>query len=208
MFTIVEGSRAQMRLRVLMSTAALLFVTISPWTSSAFAAGVEPFEPAARWPMVLAGVVVLVVGLVAMGLRYGWTELSPRLRVLRGVGVVVASLGVFLSMYGLTEAPPRGMDDGNFTWWTSMTEAESVARELERPLMLDFTADWCVACAELEAEVFYHPEVKARLEAEFVSVKIDFDRASETNDSLLDRFSVHGLPTVLFVTPGGELLEG
>lgn len=201
---IVQAGR---RARLLSALVALALTSLV-FLGDARATGVDPVGPVERWPMLALGFALLIVGLFVMGLRHSWSHLGPRLRVLRGVGVVVASLGVFASMYGLTEAPPLGEGAEEFVWWTSMDEAEQQARELGRPMMVDFTADWCVACAELEAEVFYHPRVRGRLEGEFIPVKIDFDRASEANDSLLDRFEVHGLPTVVFVSAEGEILRG
>jgi thiol:disulfide interchange protein len=177
------------------------------WSIEGFASE-GPAGPAARWPLLATGGLTVVAGLLAMGLRHSWSHLSLRLRVLRGLGVVLASAGVFLSMFALTEAPPLPQGVEKIQWWTDLEEAERVARELGRPVMVDFTASWCTACQELEAEVFYHPLVRPRLEQEFIAVKIDFDRAMETNEAVLERFDVQGLPTVAFVLASGEFLRG
>ncbi|MFU8802485.1 MAG: cytochrome c biogenesis protein CcdA [Bradymonadaceae bacterium] len=186
----------------------IIVLVMGAGVATACASAGEPTGLTPRWPLFALGGAALAVGLVAMGLRHSWSHLSLRLRLLRGVGVAVASLGIFFAMYGLTEAPPLPSTAGEFVWWTSLEEAEKTARALEKPLMVDFTADWCVACKELEAEVFHHPRVRTRLAEEFISVKIDFDRALEANDTLLSRFAVHGLPTVIFVSSAGETLRG
>lgn len=178
----------------------VLFLSVS---STAFAAPDD--GPVARWPFLLASLGLMTAGLAAMDLRRAFFELSPFRRIWRIVGIACVSLGVFGSLFSLTAIPPGG---SSIEWVESLQEGQERARELNRPLMVDFTADWCIACQELEAEVFLAPEVRHRLETEFVAVKIDYDKGDEDTIRAIERYQVTGLPRVAFETPEGEFLRG
>ena len=115
--------------------------------------------------------------------------------------VIVASL---VARHGLTQAPS---EDEKAKWVTSYSKGQALARSLERPLMINFTAEWCVACQDLDVQVFRHPEIDARLDSEFVTVKIDVDERSEDTQQAIQRFEVSALPRVAFATADGEFLR-
>jgi thiol:disulfide interchange protein DsbD len=87
---------------------------------------------------------------------------------------------------------------------------EDLDRELEaaqaagKPAMLDFYADWCVSCKEMEKYTFSVPEVRQDL-AGFVLLKADVTANSEADQALFRRFGVYGPPTTAFFgLHGGE----
>ena len=87
---------------------------------------------------------------------------------------------------------------------------EELDRELEaakaagKPAMLDFYADWCVSCKEMEKYTFSVPEVQKDLSG-FVLLKADVTANNEAHQALFKRFGVYGPPTTAFFTPeGGE----
>lgn len=71
-----------------------------------------------------------------------------------------------------------------------------LARQLRRPMLLFFTADWCQYCHQLAEEAFRDQEV-VELSRRFVCVIVDADAEPE----ICRRFQVRGYPTVLFVSP-------
>jgi len=75
-----------------------------------------------------------------------------------------------------------------------------------KPVMMDFYADWCAACIELDHKTYNQPEVLALAE-QFVSVKMDMTTRSEINDARNRKYQVVGMPTVIFFDAGGRELE-
>ncbi len=71
------------------------------------------------------------------------------------------------------------------------------------PVMLDFYADWCVSCKELERYTFADPAVRAAL-SEVVMLKADVTAHDAVDRELLRHFSVIGPPAILFFGPDGE----
>ena len=74
-------------------------------------------------------------------------------------------------------------------------------------VMLDFYADWCVTCIEMEHDTFTEPEVK-RVLSDVILVQADVTRNDSEDQRLLERFQLFGPPAILFFgTDAGELQE-
>jgi thiol:disulfide interchange protein DsbD len=71
-------------------------------------------------------------------------------------------------------------------------------------VLLDFSADWCVPCHELDERTFTDPEV-VRVTQGFVRMKVDLTRfdAPESR-ALRARFAIAGVPTIVFLAPDGR----
>lgn len=85
-------------------------------------------------------------------------------------------------------------------------ETLAEAQRDKRPVLVDFRADWCVACNELDKHVFSAPRVKTEL-ARFVLIRVDATK--ETGDllTLMKRYSVLSLPTLLLFDAAGNPLQ-
>jgi len=75
-----------------------------------------------------------------------------------------------------------------------------------KPVMLDFYADWCVACIEMERDTFTDAQVKQRL-GKAVLLQADVTANNADDRALLQRFSLFGPPGILFFDPQGRPIE-
>ncbi|MDZ4254552.1 MAG: protein-disulfide reductase DsbD [Sulfuritalea sp.] len=82
-----------------------------------------------------------------------------------------------------------------------LTEAKAAGR----PVMLDFYADWCVSCKEMERFTFAEPKVAARLK-QFLLLQADVTANSPDDAALLKRFGLFGPPGIIFFDAGGREL--
>ena len=104
--------------------------------------------------------------------------------------VLVASLG---------RAEP-----GTIEWYKDLDKASSAARESNKPMLLDFWADWCAPCRVMEKEVYSDPVIVAAASQKFLPVQLDFDRRQD----LARKYGIEGLPTIVFTDSyGGELFR-
>jgi thiol:disulfide interchange protein DsbD len=72
-----------------------------------------------------------------------------------------------------------------------------------QPVMLDFYADWCITCKEMEKYTFPKPEVHAALQ-EVILLKADVTANDEYDQALMKRFGIIGPPAILFFVRGEE----
>ncbi len=134
--------------------------------------------------------------------------------VLRGGAMDVKSTGALWVSLGWAEPekapefewhavlPAKGASFASESFDQVLTRAKNEGR----PVLIDFFAEWCAACKELDRETYPAPEVIEESER-FISVKIDATNGDDALDALMERFAVQGLPTVAFVSSTGEVLS-
>ncbi len=91
----------------------------------------------------------------------------------------------------------------HFTAVRSVAELDAVLRSAGRPVMLDFYADWCVSCKEMERFTFADPAVQRRL-AGAVLLRADVTANSAEDRELLRRFRLFGPPGMIFFDANGR----
>jgi thiol:disulfide interchange protein DsbD len=101
--------------------------------------------------------------------------------------------------------PSDGKGAGDDVAWSgSEPDALARARREHRPMILDFTAEWCGACKELDRNTYSDPGVKAAL-TRFVRVKVDAtDDEDAAVDAIKSRYRVVGLPTIVVLDSIGK----
>lgn len=77
------------------------------------------------------------------------------------------------------------------------------AIKLNKPMLVDFYADWCISCIVMENTVFPLPEIKSKLE-QFHLVKADVTKNTDKNQALLDNFGLFGPPSILLFDAQGK----
>lgn len=75
-----------------------------------------------------------------------------------------------------------------------------------KPVLLDFYADWCGACHELEEKTYTQPEFLETAKG-FKLIKFDATNDTPENQTVLKKYGVQGLPTVMFINKKGDLLK-
>ena len=112
---------------------------------------------------------------------------------------------------GLAESASAAGDG----WMTDFEAAKVKAKAENKPMLLDFTgSDWCVWCIKLDKEVFGEAAFKDYAAAELVLVELDFPEGKgqsaqlkAQNEALAKQYGVLRFPTILLLSPDGELIE-
>jgi thiol:disulfide interchange protein DsbD len=86
----------------------------------------------------------------------------------------------------------------------TLEELNKVISESTKPVMVDFYADWCVSCIELENYTFSDSDVKKKLK-DFTLIQIDVTKNSDEDKKLLKEFGLFGPPAIMFFKDGKEL---
>ena len=177
------------------------------WTKSAFGIamlalafyylrGVLPDpRPAVRDELWLAAAFGLLSGGVIVGaIHLSFKSDTWGARVRKTIGVTACVAGI-LGIVGWAEALPPGT---HISWVESFDAGKTIALAEERPMLVDFGADWCGACQELERDVLSDPRVVAEAQR-FVTVRVDLstDKATDEKWALLRAYQQPGLPLVV-----------
>jgi thiol:disulfide interchange protein DsbD len=85
----------------------------------------------------------------------------------------------------------------------SVAELDAALRSGGRPVMLDFYADWCVSCKEMERFTFTDAAVQAKLRGATL-LKADVTANNANDRELLKRFGLFGPPGTIFFDPSGK----
>lgn len=88
---------------------------------------------------------------------------------------------------------------------TTVAQLDAALASSDRPVMLDFYADWCVACKEMEHLTFSDPAIAARLRQARL-LQADVTANSAEAKALLKRFQLFGPPGILFFDAQGREL--
>ena len=89
---------------------------------------------------------------------------------------------------------------------TQLEQFLAQAKEQKKIVLLDFYADWCISCKEMEVNTFANPEVNEELQ-KFVLLQADVTKNSVDNQALLKRFGLFGPPGILIFDLNSEELK-
>ena len=146
----------------------------------------------------------------------GWNKLG------KGMGIIILLLGISLLVGALSGArdifrPLGALGGGQAVAQTTHLQFERVknlaeldariARASGKTVMLDFYADWCVSCKEMERFTFADPKVKAEL-AQIVLLQVDVTQNTPEDQRLLKRYRLFGPPGIIFFDKGGREIPG
>jgi thiol:disulfide interchange protein DsbD len=219
------------------ASAGKLLPKAGPWMNAVKAAFGVMMLGLAIWMMerVLPGSITLVLWALLVflsGVFLGAFEPlpetpSPTRRLSKGLGVLACLYGAFMLLgatlggedplqpipRGALLAPTGQRDTGGLLAFQGIESVADLQTALAKaqaagaPVMIDFTADWCVACKEYEEYTFPDEDVIAALEP-FVLLQADVTDNDDDDKALLQYFSSYGPPTIAFYDRSGRPREG
>jgi thiol:disulfide interchange protein DsbD len=153
-------------------------------------------------------------------------EASGFVRFWKGVGVLSLVAGVALVLGALAGSrdplqplagfrlasaeaggPAGAAGEVRFERVRSVAELDARLKAVAAPVMLDFYADWCVSCKEMERFTFTDREVRARLDG-MVLLQADVTANNADDKALLKRFRLFGPPGIIFFDAQGREIPG
>jgi thiol:disulfide interchange protein DsbD len=177
-----------------------------------------------RTPGTFIAAAVAAVGVLIGAVHRSFKEGAAN-AALKGVGVAAVAVALLVRTGAMNTAGPGDLwvrlgmaavpEPVEVTWKVRVNDkgdpvaaldgALAEARAQGKPVMIDFFAEWCAACKELDRDVYVAPSVVDEA-SRFVSIKVDGTTEADAIDQLYQRFGVQGLPTVAFVSSRGEML--
>jgi thiol:disulfide interchange protein DsbD len=115
---------------------------------------------------------------------------------------LLGSAGSSSSNVNTQAADAKQAAQPSFQLVRTVAELETLLAQSNRPVMLDFYADWCVSCKEMEAFTFVDPRVVQRMN-QMLLLKADVTANNADDRALMKKFRLFGPPGIIFFRPGG-----
>jgi thiol:disulfide interchange protein DsbD len=178
--------------------------------------------------LALWAVLVFMAGVFMGGLTTLTSESSDTQKLGKGLGFLAIVYGLLMLLGSMTGGtnPLQPLASVNFAAGSGVAVAEKqhiefqrikTVEDLDRELaaaasegktaILDFYADWCVSCIEMEEYTFTDSNVQAAL-SNTVLLQADVTKNDEQDQKLLQRFGVFGPPTIIFFGKDGQQRHG
>ena len=120
------------------------------------------------------------------------------------IALMIVAAALLIARFAWT--PPQPKD--SLIRWVTPAEGIERARATGKPILFNFTAEWCRPCHILDAEVFADPVIASDINERYIAVRV-LDRKQEEGknapdvEALEQRYSVRGFPTIVFADAGG-----
>jgi thiol:disulfide interchange protein DsbD len=155
------------------------------------------------WPIISNSIVKtgLMAGvLIAAGIHLGFLDKTgakikffPHIKKAIGIAIICGAV-VYMSS--------KGGEVKEVQWLKYDESVFEIAKEQGKPAILDFYADWCRPCVEMEKRVFVDPEV-IKLSSKFITMRLDVTKSEPFHDKVMRQYGVRGIPTIIFINREG-----
>jgi thiol:disulfide interchange protein DsbD len=147
----------------------------------------------------------LVILSLTAGIYLGWLDKNKGSKSFRLTKYIVGFVFILLAVFFILSAESESTE--KIAWQPYSPEELQRAKEMKKPVMIDFYADWCIPCKELDKFTFSDDQV-AQQAKNFVTIKADLTHyESEQTNELRERFKIKGVPTIIFLTAEGMELN-
>jgi thiol:disulfide interchange protein DsbD len=152
-----------------------------------------------------AGIIVFALVILAAGVHLSFIDRTTG--TFRGFGLLKKTVGIGAVALAVYMAVSFIMLGPGVAWQPYSEKKVEQAAKMGKPTIIDFYADWCAPCRELEEITFHDPKVVKAAES-FSMLKVDLTRKGDPlHQVLLNRYEVRGVPTVVFLGPNGREVE-
>lgn len=142
--------------------------------------------------------------LAAGGLYLGFLE--PSGRALRGFTLSRRVAGTVALVLALSMGLSSTGASAGIRWQPLAASSLEQAVSSKQPAVVEFAAEWCLPCVEMEHSTFTDPRVLEDT-SRFAMLQADVTESSTENEKLLEAFGVLGVPTIIFYDDSGEEVE-
>ena len=140
---------------------------------------------------------------LAAGLHLGWLDKNEaRFRAFPWLKALAGTACLVLATFWLASFAMRGP---GISWHAYSEQTLRKAKAQGKPTIIDFYADWCTPCRELEEVTFHQADVVRLAEKSFSMIKVDVTKGgSPYHEELLKNYGIKGVPTIVFLDMQGK----
>ncbi len=150
----------------------------------------------------ITAVAFIILGVLTGAFHGDGHSTNKFIKLGKTFGAILVAIGIIWILKQSTSISQTG----NLSWDTNITKVFANSKTENKPVILDFTAEWCVACKELESVTFSNTKVEEKLDKHWLLAKVDVTRDSAETQKLIEKYNIKGFPTVIFFSPTGKEL--
>lgn len=131
---------------------------------------------------------------------------NNRLWVMLVVLLLVAAFAIPTIQRKWGGPTPEMVAAANTGWETSFDAAAAKSNDTRKPILIDFTADWCPPCQFMKYDVFLDQSVQTTLQDKVIPLRADVTSQGSNGMALARQYDVQATPTLLVVDAQGNIL--
>lgn len=149
-------------------------------------------------PKSLSGYILPVYGILVSIYLIFFDKAAASVKGFKIFKTVFSFIIIVISLYALIPSEKNGIN------WMAYSDESFNNTERNKGVIIDFYADWCIPCKELDALTFSNPKI-IELSKDFITLKADMTKSvSPEVSALREKFKVIGVPTVLIINKDGK----
>jgi thioredoxin:protein disulfide reductase len=113
------------------------------------------------------------------------------------------AVALLFAAFALWLIAPTAESGEGIPWQPFAPQLLDAARRGNRPVMIDFTAEWCAPCREMQRDVFSRSRIVKEAEP-FLALRVDLSVTNEVTTRTAQHFDVNELPTIIFIGADGK----
>lgn len=117
--------------------------------------------------------------------------------------IVIVSLLVIAVAVSSLKDNKTADNTHSLKWGTDLNQSVQESKATNKSIFVDFYADWCAYCREMDEGTYTDPQVKEKLSQNYVLLKVDVDE----NPSVSSKYQAYSLPTMIIIDPNGNEIK-
>ncbi len=154
------------------------------------------------WITYLVTSILFIIGIILGALHLSFHTPNMNIKIKKALGVLLCVVALYVGV-----SSPYAVGESKVNWIKEDLERGlTLAQEQNRPVMIDFYADWCVECKKLDAYTYTDEAVGEALK-NYVNIKIDLTEDNQSDQKIKKEYNIAGLPLIVFYDSQGNRLD-
>ena len=171
-----------------------------------------PFPPAGEvWMYAALGIALFAVFLMLSEPLSAPEQMNFRKKVYTTTFLLIAGFGLFMatSPFAIKSSKTSIVNHSSQKWHSTLSDGLVAAKQNNSVVLMDFWAEWCVSCFEMEEKLFGSSDFQSLVEKYNINlVRLDYTTTDTDEEiEIAEKYKIKGLPTLVILDKNGNLID-